>query len=118
MATGHGERLSRQQELAIAYLLTTPNFAAAAPKLKVHPNTLRLWFQQPAFKAAYDKAVADLCGAAIRSVQAGVVEAVEAMRKDLKKCEDFADRLQAAQLLLDVGVRVGEGVDLVQRIEE
>ena len=50
-----GERLSRQQERAIGFLLTARSFSEAAYKLEIHPNTLRHWAKLPEFAAAYSE---------------------------------------------------------------
>ena len=54
MATGgHGEKLSRKQELAISHLLTSDTLRAAAEAIGVHESTLRAWLKLPRFAAEY-----------------------------------------------------------------
>ena len=52
MTQGHGERLSRKQEQAVAALLEHATIRAAAAAVPVHERTLRQWMRAPAFAAA------------------------------------------------------------------
>jgi hypothetical protein len=54
--SGHGSKLSRKQEQAIAALLLEPTVEAAAVKVGVGYRTLKGWLRQPAFQAAYRNA--------------------------------------------------------------
>jgi hypothetical protein len=54
--TGHGEKLSRKREQAIAALLTQPTIAAAAKMAGIGERTLRRWLKLPEFASAYDAA--------------------------------------------------------------
>jgi hypothetical protein len=50
---GHGEKLSRKQDLAIAGLLTEPTIGEAAQKAGVSEVTLWRWLKQADFTSAY-----------------------------------------------------------------
>jgi hypothetical protein len=51
--TGHGEKLTRKQEDAIAALLDAPTVAAAAGKAGIGERTLRRWLRIAEFQSAY-----------------------------------------------------------------
>jgi hypothetical protein len=52
---GHGEKLSRKKELALAALLVSPPLPEAATKVGVHERTLFRWLKNPDFKTAYQR---------------------------------------------------------------
>ena len=52
-SNGHGEKLTRKQEQAVAALLEQPTVLRAATVAGVSERTLRLWLKDPGFKAAY-----------------------------------------------------------------
>lgn len=53
---GHGEKLSRKQEAAVAALLTESTLCRAAERARVGEVTLWRWLKEPGFKAAYREA--------------------------------------------------------------
>jgi hypothetical protein len=116
MSTGHGERLSRDQEKAIAALLVAPTLGAAADQAGVHPNTLRSWMRQPAFAAAYAEARQELLRRTVHRMQAAMLTAVVALEKDCGS-EVFEQRFQAAGLLLHTGLKAAEQLNLLERVE-
>jgi len=56
MNGGHGAKLGRKKEEAIAALLKHVNLEEAARTVRVSPKTLRRWMNDPDFDAAYSKA--------------------------------------------------------------
>ena len=54
--TGHGQKLSRQHEVFIATLLTTPTVKQAAKAAGIAEATAGRWMKDPGFKAAYAEA--------------------------------------------------------------
>src|SRR5262245_66632042 len=56
MAGGHGEKLTRWQDVAIACLLSEPSIKRAAKKAGLDESTLRGWLKLPGFAAAYRQA--------------------------------------------------------------
>src|SRR5262249_15391806 len=116
MSTGHGERLSRDQEKAIAALLVAPTITDAADKAGSHPNTLRPWTRQPAFAAAYAEARQELIRRTVHRLQYAMLTAVAALEKDCTAA-DFDQRFRAAELLLNTGIKAAEQLSLLERIE-
>jgi len=56
---GHGSKLGRKREEAIAALITCPSVEKAAQAIDVNAKTLRTWMQMPEFEEAYRQARRD-----------------------------------------------------------
>jgi hypothetical protein len=114
---GHGEKLSRKNELAVCALLAQPTVEAAAAEVGVSHRTLKTWLQLPAFRAAYraarlavlEQTVGQLAQAGLKAV-AVLVEALEAPRA--------ADRIRAAAVILAHAQRGAELADLAEELAE
>jgi len=102
---GHGEKLSRRQEAAIAALLTEPTLAAAAKSAGIGEATLRRWLRLPAFLAAYRKARRELVESAVGRVQAATGQAVDSLLEVARHGKRDGDRVRAAVALLDHAFR-------------
>jgi len=114
---GHGTKLERRQEVAIAALLSEPTVEAAAKKAKVGYATLKGWLQLSDFQAAY------------RAARAAVLE--RTVTRLLRTCDRAVDRLErnldsgnvpgsnrAAEVILAKAVKGVEALDLRAEIEE
>lgn len=117
MSAGHGERLSRDQEKAIAALLISPNVASAATVVGCHPNTIRNWQRQPAFAEAYQAARSELLGRTVAKLQDSLFAVVDALTRDLADA-DPAVRHKAAELLLVHSLRASEIERLAGRFDD
>src|ERR1035438_1462579 len=102
---GHGEKLTRQQEAAIAALLTGLSIAAAALKTGIGEATLRRWLKLPAFATEYRKARRQLVRDTIGRLQGPVGEAVDTLRAVTRDGKKESDRVRAAVALLDHAFR-------------
>ena len=109
---GHGEKLTGQQEAAIAALLTESSIAAAALKTKIGAATLQRWLKLPAFDRAYRDARRQLVRDAVARLQGAVGEAVDTLRTIAKDGKKEADRVRAAVALLDHAFRGIEPPDV------
>lgn len=107
---GHGEKFSRQQEAAIAALLTEPTYAAAARKAGLGESTLYRWMRKPAFRAACQTARRELVATAAGRLKVGAGQAVETLLAVAKKGRRDGDRVRASVALLDHAFR-GPGDD-------
>jgi hypothetical protein len=107
--TGHGQKLSRKQEVLIAALLTEPTHAAAAAKAGVSEATLQRWLRLPAFQAAYRQARRELVEAAVGRLQAATGQAVDTLVSVAKSGARDGDRVRAAVALLEHAFK---GLDL------
>ena len=115
--TGHGEKLSRKQDQAIAALLGAPTVAAAAVQAGVGERTLRRWLKEPGFLAAYRNARRELVEGAVGRVQAAAGQAVDMLLAVAKDGARDGDRVRAAVALLDHGFRGLESADVLHRRE-
>jgi hypothetical protein len=111
---GHGEKLSRKQELAIASLLTQPTIGAAAQKVGVAEVTLWRWLKQKDFIVAYRLARRQAVEGAIAQVQAASSQAVATLVDCLQGAENI--RLRAAIARLDFAQKGVELLDLETRL--
>ena len=118
LAGRHGEKLTHQQEVLIAALLTEPTYAAAADKAGVSRSTLYRRLRTPAFRAAYRRARRELVEAAIGRVQASAGEATEALVDVVRQGRRDGDRVRAATVLLDQAHRGLATADLLYGEQE
>ena len=96
---GHGDKLARKQEAAIAALLSTPTVADAAREIGVNVASLYRWMQLPEFSAAFRLARRNVVERAVSELQAAAGDAVETLRRNLR-CENAAAEIRAAQIIL------------------
>ena len=84
---GHGEKLSRKKNQAIAALLELPTIRAAAEAVGVGESTLYRWLGNDSFREAYAAARAEVVRHAVANLQRSTSEAVEALREVLNDSE-------------------------------
>jgi len=117
MTAGHGEKLSRRQEAAIAALLLHPTLKAAAKAAGIGEKTLWRWLQDEGFRAAYQAARQEAVSQAIARLQHVAGDAVDTLRDVAADSEaPPAARVSAAKAILDLVIRRSEVEDLEQRI--
>ena len=116
---GHGEKMSRKQEGAIAALLTAPSVAAAAEVAGIGVQTLIRWMRDADFARAHLAArreavsqasarLARACGDAVEALQATAADAATAP----------GTRVNAARAILEYAYRAVEVDDLAPRLAE
>ena len=113
---GHGEKLTRKQEQAIAALLSTPTLKDAAQASGVSEVSLWRWMQLPEFQAQYRTARRQIVERAVSELQAATGEAVETLKRNLH-CEQASVEIRAAQIILEQAVKGVELIDLQERVE-
>src|SRR4051794_3814003 len=96
---GHGERLTRKQELALAALLAHDTLAAAAAAAGVNEKTLRAWQRLPAFEAAYRAARAEVLERTVARLLAICGKAVDRLGKNLDAASPQASTRAAVAIL-------------------
>jgi len=99
MSTGHGSKMDRLQERAIAALLAHSTIERAAASVNLDESTLRSWLKDLGFSAAYRAARADFLERTVDRLVAASVEAVETLRRNLTAAR-AADQIRAAGLIL------------------
>ncbi len=113
---GHGEKLTRKQEQAIAALLSSGTVKAAAERSGVSEVSLWRWMQLPEFQAQYRAVRRQVVERAVSELQAATGEAVETLRRNLN-CEQANVEIRAAQIIIEQAVKGVELIDLQERIE-
>jgi hypothetical protein len=114
---GHGEKLDRTKEAAIAALLARPSIKAAAAQVGVNEQTLRSWLKLPDFLAEYRAARRQLVEAALARLQKAAGKAVRTLVRNLKAAK-ASDQIRAACVLLEQAVKAVEVLDLSTQLEE
>lgn len=114
-ARGHGEKLSRKPEQAVAALLAHPTVAAAAAACGVSEASLWRWLQMPEFQTRYREARRLVVERAIGELQQAGGEAVGALRHNLT-CRKPAVEVGAAKAILEQSLRAVELIDLEERL--
>ncbi len=113
---GHGEKLTRKHEQAIAALLSEPSIKAAAESCGVGEATLYRWLQLPSFAVAYRTARRQVVERAVSELQAACGEAVETLKRNLT-CDIPGVEVRSAQIILEQAVKGVELMDLQERVE-
>jgi hypothetical protein len=105
MSAGHGEKLTRKHEQAIAALLSEATVQQAAAKAGVSYATLRRWLKEPAFASAYRLARRELVEGAVGRIQAATGQAVDTLLAVARDGKKDSDRVRAAAAVLDHALR-------------
>jgi hypothetical protein len=113
---GHGEKLTRKAEQAIAALLEHPTMACAAKACGVSERSLWRWLQRDDFQKRYREAQRAVVDSAITRLQAATVRAVETLERNLN-CGNFFAENAAAQAILTHSFKAIELHELQSRIE-
>jgi hypothetical protein len=117
--TGHGQKLSRKKEQAIAALLSKPSIPEAAAEVGIGEKTLWRWLQVADFKDSYRAARREVVAHAIAQVQAGLGDAVKTLQDIMSDSDAPASaRVSAARTMIDMGVKAVEVEDIEGRISK
>src|SRR2546428_4857936 len=118
MTNGHGEKLKRKQDQAVAALLLHPTLATAAKAVGVGEKTLWRWLRDEGFSAAYREARREAVSQAIARLQQVATEAVDALRGVMSDMAVPAPaRVSAAKVVLEMAVKAVEVEDLEHRLK-
>ena len=116
---GHGAKLGRKQEEAIAALLTQRNVEEAARATGIGPRTLIRWMQLPEFDAAYRAARRLAFGQSIARLQQGSTAAATTLLKIMMDpSAPHSCRLRAADSVLAHAAKAIEIEDIEARVSE
>ncbi len=113
---GHGEKLTRKAEQAIAALLEHPTIAEAAKACGVSERSLWRWLQRDDFRIRYRLAQRAVVDSAITKLQAATVRAVETLERNLN-CGNFFAENAAAQAILTHSFKAIELRELQEQID-
>ena len=109
--------MKRNQEKAIAALLTSDTQAEAAKKCGLSVRTLRLYLDDPEFFTEYQQRRQQLVTDATKKLQGYMQSAVDTLYAIKNDAETSpAVRASAARSLLEYGLKYTDAVDLAERI--
>jgi hypothetical protein len=117
MSKGHGEKMSRKQEQAIAALLAEDTVERAAAAASVPYRTLKNWLTLPAFCAAYRRARTQLLERVVARLLNTTTEAVATLKRNLT-CGKPSTEVRAALALIQQSLHGVEVLDLENEVAE
>ena len=116
---GHGSKLGRKQEDAIAALLSHRNIDEAASAAGVGTRTLLRWMKIPEFDAAYRAARRQAYGQSISRLQQGSTAAATTLLKVMvDPSTPPSTRVRAAEAVLSQAAKAIEIEDIDARLRE
>lgn len=111
--------MTENQVKALQALIVSPTRKEAAKMAGVHVRTLRRYFDDEEFVAAYKEAFGEIVDAATRQAQVSLSPALSTL---IEICQDknagCMARISASRAILEYGLRLGEYNDLAARIAE
>src|SRR5438552_18709258 len=115
---GHGEKLGRKKEQAIAALLSQRGIEEAARATGIASSTLRRWMRLPAFQAEYLQARRDVVLQTNARIQQNSGAAASVLLKLMADPTTPASvRARASQCILEHSIRSLELEDLEVRLQ-
>ena len=114
---GHGEKLSRKQDQAVAALLSRPTIKAAAEATGVGEVTLWRWLQKEKFQAAYRESRRQVVSHSVGLLQQASSDAVAALRTIVLDGDAPASsRVSAPRTVLEIAVKAVELESMTARV--
>ena len=113
---GHGEKLTRKQEQAIAALLSESTVEKAATKAGVGYRTLKGWLALPDFRDAYRAAQRDLFEQSVIVLKKLAIGAALALGRNLT-CGRPSSEIRAAVAIYETIMKATDHLELTKRIE-
>jgi hypothetical protein len=116
---GHGAKIQRKQEEAVAALLSQRNVEDAARVAGIGTRTLLRWMKLPEFQAAYREARRAAFGQSIARLQQATGMAVSVLLKVMVDSVTPASvKVRAADSVLDHSAKAIELEDIEARLSE
>ena len=114
---GHGSKLGRKQEEAIAALLTHRNIEEAAGAAGIGARTLLRWLKIPEFQTAYRQARRDAFGQAVARLQQATSAAATTLLKTMiEPATPASVRVRAAEAIFNHAAKAIEIEDIESRV--
>jgi DNA-binding transcriptional MerR regulator len=114
---GHGEKLTRKAEQAVAALLQFPTIPEAAKAAGVSERTLYGWLQEEGFREQYRSARTEVVRHAVTMVQKASGEAVDVLREVMNNPQSTtSSRVSAAKTILELALKAVELEDVESRL--
>lgn len=117
MSAGHGEKQSRQEEAAIAALLSCRTILEAAKAVGIGEATLRRWMKEPGFAAHYREARRQVVQHSIGALQGATSKAVATLLR-IMDCDSPSAAASAARTVIERAHEAIELEDVLQRVDE
>jgi hypothetical protein len=116
---GHGQKLGRKKEAAIAALLSHRNVDEAAQAVDVGATTLWRWLKLSQFQAEYRKARRDAFSQSIARLQQGTAAAATTLLKTMiDPATPASVRVRAAEAIFNHAAKAIEIEDIEARVSE
>jgi transposase-like protein len=117
--SGHGTKLGRKLEDAVAAMLTQRNVEEAARSVGVSTATLMRWQKVPEFQAAYREARRAAYGQAIARLQQGTTAAATTLLKTLiDPATPASVKVRTAEAIFNHAAKAIEIEDIEARVAE
>ncbi len=113
---GHGEKLTRKAEQAIAALLEHPTVGEASKACGVSERSLWRWQKRPDFQKRYREAQRAVVDTSIAELQEATKEAVKTLRRNLT-CGKPEAETRAAQIIIEQAIKAVEMQEMQERIK-
>ena len=114
---GHGSKLGRKREEAIAALLTHRNIEEAAGAAGIGARTLLRWLKIPEFQTAYRQARRDAFGQAVARLQQATSAAATTLLKTMiEPATPASVRVRAAEAIFNHAAKAIEIEDIEARV--
>lgn len=115
--SGHGQKMTRKQELAIAALLSQGSIEAAAKSINIGNATLRRWMKDLGFRAEYRNSRKEALDAATGQLQQLTSAAANALKAVIEDGEvPHSARVAASRAVFEIAHRGLELEDFDQRL--
>jgi DNA-binding MurR/RpiR family transcriptional regulator len=115
--SGHGTKLKRKLDEAVAAMLTQRNIEEAARSVGVSTATLMRWQKLPEFQAAYREARRAAYGQAIARLQQGTTAAATTLLKTLiDPATPASVKVRAAEAIFNHAAKAIEIEDIEARV--
>jgi hypothetical protein len=119
MVGGHGSKMNRKMEAAIAALLTHRTIEEAAKAANIGTQTLLRWMKLPEFDAEYRKVRRMAFRQAVSRLQQASGAAATTLTKVMvDPASPPAVKIRAAELVLTHGLKAIEVEDIEARVSE
>jgi hypothetical protein len=116
---GHGQKLGRKKEEAVAALLTHRNVDEAAQAVGIGATTLWRWLKLPEFQRAYRDAKRAAFSQSIARLQQGASAAATTLLKTMIDPNTPASvRIRAAECVMNHAMKAIETEDIEARVTE
>ena len=116
---GHGEKLTRKEEQAIAALIAEPTLEKAASRAGVSASTIYRWLQKEEFQKAYQTQRREVVNHAVTQLQRATTVAVYTLVAVMRdEGAPASARVSAARAVLEMAVEGIKRDDTERRIAE